>query len=87
MAIKYTNISCGKTLQTFPKLGFFGLKICRLATLLQARYHKNESCQNSHFFTSFSTKLKVDSNYFCRGAIIFRVCVSLYADFLFSFKR
>jgi hypothetical protein len=33
MAIKYTNIFQSKALQNLPKLGFFGLKTNRLATL------------------------------------------------------
>jgi hypothetical protein len=34
MAIKFTNSFYCKTLQNFPKLGFFGLKIYHLATLV-----------------------------------------------------
>jgi hypothetical protein len=34
MTIQYTNIFHCKTLQNLPKSGFFGLKICHLATLL-----------------------------------------------------
>jgi hypothetical protein len=37
MAIKYTNIFHCKTLQNLPKLGFFGLKICHLATPVSQR--------------------------------------------------
>jgi hypothetical protein len=37
MVIKYTNIFHCKTLQNLPKLGFFGLKICHLATLTAGR--------------------------------------------------
>jgi hypothetical protein len=34
MTIKYTNIFHNKDHQNFPKLGFFGVKIYHLATLL-----------------------------------------------------
>jgi hypothetical protein len=34
MAIKYTNIFRSKALQNIPNLGFFGLRINHLATLL-----------------------------------------------------
>jgi hypothetical protein len=37
MAIKYTNIVHYKTVENLPKLGFFGLKIYHLATLLSRR--------------------------------------------------
>jgi hypothetical protein len=33
MTIKYANMSHCKSLQNLPKLGYFGLKICHLATL------------------------------------------------------
>jgi hypothetical protein len=38
MVIKYTNIFHSKALQNLPKLGFFGLKINHLVTLMPSYY-------------------------------------------------
>jgi hypothetical protein len=39
MAIKYTNIFHSKVLKNLPKLGFLGLKIYHLATLVLIRHN------------------------------------------------
>jgi hypothetical protein len=39
MAIDYPKVFHSKALQNFPKLGFFGLKMYHLATLLKTSNH------------------------------------------------
>jgi hypothetical protein len=55
MGTKYTNIFHSKALQNLPKLGFFGLKINRLATL-QCKRRLNIPDNLITFFSNVSSR-------------------------------